>query len=76
MNPNRIAKTNIPGYYISTVKLGISFQGAIEYETMAFATDANDVVTSWLDVECIRSDTRQQAVKVHDAIVKKLSKGA
>jgi hypothetical protein len=41
----------------------------MEYETMTFAADETGKVTDWLELDCHRYDTEQEALEGHADVV-------
>ena len=69
----RIRLTYLPnGYRISTVWLGLDYNFGIGspfiFETMVFKDD------SWMDLDCKRYSTEEEAIKGHKMLVKKWRK--
>ena len=56
-------------YLVSTVELIGGFHG-LEYETMAFACDAEGEVTNWFEMYCDKYDSEEEARKGHDFALK------
>ena len=63
-----IKQTNVNGYFISTV-LPPDTNGL--YETMIFETDNNNKVIDWSEIYYDHYETKQEALKNHDILVKK-----
>lgn len=71
----RIGLTDVNGYQVSTVWLGINHNHRgdppIIFETMIFATDANDPLNCW----CVRYATKSAAQHGHEQVVACLELG-
>lgn len=67
----RIARTAVDGYVISTVKLaGVALLfSEYVYETMVFPADSDGSVTSWTAVDSLRYDTEDAARLGHASLV-------
>ncbi len=74
-NPNIIARTVVGGkYVVSTVRLAGAdrmpdIYGGRIFETMVFACDADGAVTDWLEQDCQRYRTLDEARTGHTDMV-------
>jgi hypothetical protein len=77
-NEQRVAETEVPGLWISTVWLGLdhSFGGGrpLIFETMVFPAKGSDV-TSWGELDSDRYSTEAEALAGHAAFVEKYRNG-
>ena len=75
----RVAETTLPGYWISTVWLGLDYgfgdDPKLIFETMVFPfNNTRDKVTDWGELDMDRYSTEEEAIAGHKAMVEKWSK--